>query len=86
MKKRFSMAGLVVVVLSAAATIISCSIGDCPERSPVNRGLFQMKTFPFDLDNGTIEILQNEVEIEYRDDEGRDWTVRYNIIDEGTLP
>jgi len=86
MNERTNFSRLMVIALSTVATLVICCMGDCPERNPVNRGMFRMKTFPFDLDNGTVEIRENDVEIKYMDNEGRDWTVRYNILDEVVLP
>jgi hypothetical protein len=84
MKPRFSLAvtGL-FFLLSLLFLTICCQ--DCPD-DPIESGLFQV--IPLSVwgtsmvDNGTVEIRKDEVEIKYVDDQGQHWTVLYDIVAE----
>ena len=73
----FSIACFFMVFLATCAP-------DCPSAGDLVRGLFDISE-GYDantLENGTIEIREDEVEIRYLDDEGRSWTVLYDIVGE----
>jgi hypothetical protein len=57
----------------------------CPEWDATERGVFQIQQCEYDtslVTNGTIEIRETEVEIQFVDDEGQSWIVLYDITGE----